>query len=146
MQCHQGTPVHFLNNVHALSMFFIKGCWDWANSIQSHQVLEQRRMATKLITVASILVCHMAAAIKVSWVLNMICKLYLVKNRKIVNNSKITDTRDKKHIFGNLRMLEIFGCGISSLLLIFLPMSCINITLLKKSAKSLFYFQIFSPK
>jgi len=57
-----GTSGDYLIHVLASLIFCIKGCLDEANSIQSHQALEQGRMATKLIIVASVLLCQMAAA------------------------------------------------------------------------------------
>jgi len=56
------TSGNYLIHVQALSTFCIKGCWDESHIIQSRQALEQERMATKLIIVASVLLCQMAAA------------------------------------------------------------------------------------
>jgi len=56
------TSGKYLIDVLASSIICIKVCWDEAHIIQSPQALEQGRMATKLIIVASVLVCQMAAA------------------------------------------------------------------------------------
>jgi len=49
--------------------------------------------------------CQVAALVP-----NMLCNFYLVKNHKIASNSATTEAREKKHIFGILKIFVFYIC------------------------------------